>query len=149
LLVLETPNVASSDWMKTEVAKARAHRLGLLAVDLPGSTRRRWQRRNLRLAVSRSSITDRGETLLGRRLSGAHGVDYHVTLSARPSSAPAFKRAREATTPPERGLLFGPLTAQMADDVALTAWLDDVSSVRAFDEGMMISTLRAAKVRGL
>jgi hypothetical protein len=37
VLALETPNVATSSWVFTEVATARAHRLGLLAVDLPGS----------------------------------------------------------------------------------------------------------------
>ena len=37
LLVLETPNVTASPWVLTEIATARAHRLGLLVVDLPGS----------------------------------------------------------------------------------------------------------------
>jgi TIR domain-containing protein len=196
LLVLETPDVEQSGWMKTEVATAWTHHLGLLAVDLPGSRgffsiaprldctsanggaplghggtlsrshldrivefvranmadqgarRRRWQRQNLGQAVSASGITDRGETLLGRRLTGASSVDYHAILSARPPGASTFKRARQVAAP-ERAILFGPLSHQMAGDAELTAWLDDVSGVRAFDEGTMIPTLRAARLRPL
>jgi hypothetical protein len=190
VLVLETPMVANSTWVQTEVHTARTHRLGLLAVDLPGSAyafriasrldctsvngkaplgrhdglttpeldrivtfvrrnmakqgarRRRWQRRNLREAVSRSGVTDRGETFLGRRVS--NGIrDYHLSLTARPPGAPAFKSSREAASPSERPILFGPLSHQLENDAALTAWLDDVSGVRAFDEATMIPTLHA------
>jgi hypothetical protein len=196
LLVLETPNVTGSTWVTTEVATAQTHRLGLLAVDLPGSIlafriaprldcrsvnggsplgpsgalalsdlnrivdfvgdniaaqgarRRRWQRRNLREAVRRSKITELGETLLGRRLRGSHNIDYHAILSARPPSAPDFKRAKEAGSS-EQPILFGPLSHEMASDAALTGWLAGVSDVRAFDEGLMVPTLRDAKRRPL
>jgi TIR domain-containing protein len=40
VLVLETSGTPSSPWVQTEVATARTNRLGLLAVDLPGSLRR-------------------------------------------------------------------------------------------------------------
>lgn len=39
VLVLETPNTTASSWVLTEVATARAFRLGLLAVDLPNSAK--------------------------------------------------------------------------------------------------------------
>jgi hypothetical protein len=52
-------------------------------------------------------------------------------------------------TPPQRAILFGPLSHQMPGDAALTHWLAGVSGVRTFDEGVMIPTLRAAKTRPL
>jgi TIR domain len=192
LLVLETPTIASSTWVMTEVATAQTHRLGLLAVDLPGSVRslpitprldctssnggiplgrngtlqssevervvefvrqnmaaqgarrRRWQRRNLREAVRRSKIGDQGETLLGRRLRGSQGSEYHAILNARPPGASSFKRARDASGQSEQPILFGPLSHQLPGDTELTSRLGNVSRVLVFDEGTMLATLRAA-----
>ena len=58
VIVLETPGILSSPWVRYEIDFARMHRLGLLAVNLPGGARIRGLG-SRRLGLSASDLTQR------------------------------------------------------------------------------------------